>query len=398
MAGGRGPVEFALGGRPAARVGVFCRARARRDDAPRNGGRVRVGKMVGLRSFLTWWLAELSALVPRAPLRALGLLPPVLTLECRGGTLAVSFRRGGRGARSESVAFGESGPAPLRETVSRLLGGVAPGNVFVELVIDRDRALERTVRVPRAAAREIAGVVSFEIERHTPYRADEVVYDWTLDPAAVDGQTLAVDLVMAPRQIVGQLVAAAAQAGLTPDAIRVATGATSRRDLPLAAAGVAPAPTGGAPRLLAVAALLLGLAATGAPFARQYQVTSGLETAVEQAKTRAVTAARQGGDVARRRDALHAIIAAKQAAPAVTRIFDRLSAILPDGTWLHHVSVVDGEVVVEGLTDRSTRLVKLLEASPLFEQVRYNAPVTRERGGRTERFSFVLKLSGGGGT
>ena len=62
--------------------------------------------------------------------------------------------------------------------------------------------------------------------------------------------------------------------------------------------------------------------------------------------------------------------------------------------------MLDGEVVIEGLTDRSTRLVKLLEASPLFESVRYNAPVTRERGGRTERFSFVLTLatgSGGGG-
>lgn len=357
-----------------------------------------VGTMAGAGSFLAWWGAELGALVPRGLPRALGLLPPVLALECEDERLVVSFRGRGRAARTEAVGFGPAGPAPLGDAVARLLGRVAARDVAVEILIDQGRALQRTVRVPRAAAREIAGVITFEIERHTPYRADEVVYGWAVDPAATDDQTLAVDLVMAPREIVGQLVAAAKRAGLRPDVIRVATGPGSRRNLPLEAAGIEPERPGGVLRLLAGAALVLAIVAAGAPLYRQHRIVSGLEAAVEQAKSRALAAARQGGDAARRRAGLQAVIAAKRAAPAVTRIFDRLSAILPDGTWLHHVGVSDGEVVIEGVTDRSTRLVKLLEASPLFESVRYNAPVTRERGGRTERFSFVLKLAGGGGT
>lgn len=354
--------------------------------------------MQGLRSFLAWWLAELAGMAPRGLGRALGLTPPVLTLECEPDRLVLTYPRGARRARSESVGFGASGPDPLRAAVSKVLGGTSPNKVFVELVIDQGRALQRRVRVPRAAAREIAGVVSFEIERHTPYRADQVVYGWTIDPAGGDSRELAVDLVMAPREIVDRLIAALREGRLVPDAIRVAVGGTSRADLPLRAAGIEAAAQGGAIRLLAVCALLLGIVAAGMPALRQSQVKSGLEAALEQQRARVAAVGRQDGPAARRRDTLRAIIAAKDAAPSVTRIFDGLSASLPDGTWLYHVSVLDGEVVIEGMTDRSARLVKLLEASPLFKSVRYNAPVTRERSGRTERFSFALKLAGGGGT
>jgi len=352
--------------------------------------------MRGLRSFLAWWLGELAGMAPRGLLRALALAPPVLTLECAGERLVVAFRRGERGERSETVGFGATGPASLRDVVPRVLDGTPPENVFVELIIDQGRALRRGVRVPRAAAREIAGVVSFEIERHTPYRADEVIYDWSTDVAAGDGTELAVDLVMAPRKIVGQLVAAARDGGLAPDAIRVATGETSRADLPLEAAGIEAAGRGGLIRFLTASAVALGIVAAGMPVFLRHQAATALDVAVERQRARVATAGRRDAAASRRSATLRAIIAAKGAAPRVTRIVDRLSAILPDGTWLHHVSVLDGEVVIEGMTDRSTRLAELLEASPLFASVRYNAPVTRERGGRIERFSFALKLAGRG--
>lgn len=351
-----------------------------------------------LRSFVTWWLAELAGLFPRGLLRALGLLPPVLTLECAAERLTVAFHHGERGARTEGVPFAAATPEALGDAVRKVLGHVPARKVSVELIVDQSRALRRTVRVPRAAPREIAGVVSFEIERHTPYRAGEVVYDWSIDPDASDERGLSVDLVMAPREIVARLIEGARAGGVEPDAIRVATGPASFADLPLDAAGIEPRRAGATVRWLAAAAVLLGFVAAAMPLVRQQQAISALEASVEQAKARALAAGRAGEDTARLHRTLEAVLEAKRAAPPVTRILDRLSAVLPDGTWLHHVSAVDGEVVIEGMTDRSTRLVKLLEASPLFRSVRYNAPVTRERGGRTERFSFALELARGGGS
>ena len=56
------------------------------------------------------------------------------------------------------------------------------------------------------------------------------------------------------------------------------------------------------------------------------------------------------------------------------------------------MSLVNRELLIEGLTDSTTRLVGLLEGSPQFQSVSYVTPVTRERGGRVERFSFSVKL------
>ncbi len=83
------------------------------------------------------------------------------------------------------------------------------------------------------------------------------------------------------------------------------------------------------------------------------------------------------------------------ASPPLIRILDTLSELLPDGTWLRNFSKVEDKVLIEGLTDSSARLVNLLDASPLFDSVTYVAPVTRERGGRVERFSFSLTVIGG---
>ena len=76
-------------------------------------------------------------------------------------------------------------------------------------------------------------------------------------------------------------------------------------------------------------------------------------------------------------------------------VLHALSGLLPDGTWVEQFSVVGNEVILEGRTDSSSRLVGLLEASPLFESVKYLAPVTRDAGAGVERFNFSLRLAQG---
>ncbi len=73
-------------------------------------------------------------------------------------------------------------------------------------------------------------------------------------------------------------------------------------------------------------------------------------------------------------------------------ILDELSGIMPDGTWLDHMSIERGSITIEGNSDASASLVALLEASPMFDRVSYLSPVTRSLIGGSERFGFILKL------
>ncbi|MFQ5953721.1 MAG: PilN domain-containing protein, partial [Kiloniellales bacterium] len=80
-------------------------------------------------------------------------------------------------------------------------------------------------------------------------------------------------------------------------------------------------------------------------------------------------------------------------APSPLRILDALSRLLPDDTWLMQIGIAGDKVTLEGRTSSSATLVGLIEASPVFGEVTYLSPVTRERGGAFERFNFSVKLA-----
>jgi hypothetical protein len=75
------------------------------------------------------------------------------------------------------------------------------------------------------------------------------------------------------------------------------------------------------------------------------------------------------------------------------KALERLSTILPDGTWLTDFHVrTDGRVEIEGYSRRSAKLSGLLEKTGEFRNVSYTAPVTIKDG--RERFSVRMDMGG----
>ncbi len=202
---------------------------------------------------------------------------------------------------------------------------------------------------------------------------------------------------MVPRDIVQTLLRGFQTADLTPNSVTVTVSEGSGRPRALALPGddlgISPRRLGRGVRILGAMALVLGILALGAPLLRLHVVSTDLDMAVVEAHDRAAASRGPRADVERIQVTAHQLAQTKAASPSVIRIFEALSALLPDGTWLRYVSLVRNEVLIEGLTDSSARLVARLENSPLFGSVKYVAPVTRERGGRFERFSFSIMLT-----
>ena len=76
--------------------------------------------------------------------------------------------------------------------------------------------------------------------------------------------------------------------------------------------------------------------------------------------------------------------------PEAIDTLNRLSVLLPDGSWLTALAINGDEVMIEGISDDNVRLVQLLEASPGFTALTYAAPVVRSRNDDNERFVFNL--------
>ncbi len=72
----------------------------------------------------------------------------------------------------------------------------------------------------------------------------------------------------------------------------------------------------------------------------------------------------------------------------ILQVMDELSRIVPNSAYLSNLRYRDGTVELRGSAESASNLVPLLERSPLFKNVGFNAPSNR---GRDNRETFSLK-------
>ena len=72
----------------------------------------------------------------------------------------------------------------------------------------------------------------------------------------------------------------------------------------------------------------------------------------------------------------------------VLRILDELSKTVPTNAYLSNLRYRSGNLEIQGSAENASGLIPVLERSPLFENVGFNAPSNR---GRDNRETFSLK-------
>jgi Tfp pilus assembly protein PilN len=72
----------------------------------------------------------------------------------------------------------------------------------------------------------------------------------------------------------------------------------------------------------------------------------------------------------------------------VLKVLDELSKIVPNNAYFSNLRYKSGALEVQGSADNASGLIPLLERSPVFENVGFNAPSNR---GRDNRETFSLK-------
>jgi general secretion pathway protein L len=95
----------------------------------------------------------------------------------------------------------------------------------------------------------------------------------------------------------------------------------------------------------------------------------------------------------RNRVAVETLTKSKRETPQIVEIWEELTKILPDDTWLTDLSV-DGSVIkMTGFARKSAAsLVALLETSKLFSEPSFLSPVVRVPGQSGERFEIQFRL------
>lgn len=349
--------------------------------------------------FFSWWLGELTACIPSRLRALLRRKPSLLVLTPADDAVHVCLNRRGRLHRFGQVPI--TAENELHRSLSKLLGGISLRNFDVVVNIPAHSVLRRRVALPIEAAENLREVLAFEMDRHTPFKADEVAYDYRLIDTDVGGRKLTVDLVVVPTAIIDRAAAIAGSFGLTAKRIGIVDDELRHhRPFNFRPYKATEWPTVRRPLVVALATttVILAIVAWYLPLYFDHQASAAYEARLEATHVEALEADAVKKRLAAAMDLNRRLVDWRAARPTATSLLADVTDRLPDDTWLTELQLQNGELALTGYSPSAAALISKLETSPLLSDVRFGSPVTPDRQVGSERFHILARVAPDQGT
>ena len=345
-----------------------------------------------LRGLLAWWGRALAAWLPLRMRRALGVDRGRLLLMPRDdGQVQLRLHRDG-----ELHELGLLPPPvdlPVDDPLASVLGPTAL-DLPRWLALPPTSVLVRRLALPAAAADRLRDVMRFEIDRQTPFAADDVLYDARLVGLRPDGQ-LDVELVATPRLRAEPVLAALGPLAGRLAGIDVLDATGQPRGANLLDAG-ARGRQRDPWRLWNRVLLAVGVVAFAAMLAT---VLDNRREAAAALKAEVDDLARPARLAAQERQALVDLVAGqafldrrRAETPTAIEVMDEMSRRLPDGTYLEKLAMEGDRLTLIGFSNQAPALIAQLEGSTLWRSPAFAGALQPDPQSRREGFTLTAQL------
>ncbi len=126
-----------------------------------------------------------------------------------------------------------------------------------------------------------------------------------------------------------------------------------------------------------------------------------LEDALAQERARAAQVGALREKIERTRTHAEWLQNHRQTAASSLELLNTLSKRLDDGTWLQRFELNEREISLSGISPSPAELIEVLEATPILENVRFDAAITQNRNEEGNRFNISAEIerrADGGGS
>jgi len=297
--------------------------------------------------------------------------------------VAVGLRRNGRETPLGRFGLGAADLAELPR---------ATGRTTVLQLSEQD-VLGKTVTLPLAAERELGQVLAFEMDRETPFKAEELYWNHRIEETDRQNGRLSVRLVLVPKANLATLLTGLGEVGIRPRRAEIADGRDAGAYLPLEGdGGHADQPSS---RLLWPAAMCcaaLGLAAVVIPFVRQEIALASIDREIAVGRTAAAEAEGLRQEIDRLAGSADFIESERDKAGRPLVVLAAATRVLPDDTYLTEMELRQRKVTLTGRSAAAARLIGPLAADGTFRNPGFAAPVTRLEALHTELFTINAEV------
>ncbi len=342
--------------------------------------------------FFAWWGGELTALLPHRWRVMFGSGPSWYLLKPVGDDW--QLHRAGR-ADLPAQWSSQLDPADQHVAFADAVRGVDSEDLRVALCLTPAEVLRPRLTLPLAARDSLQQIGAFEMDRQTPFRAEQVRYDVReLNVPAPTGR-FAAELVAVPRATLDPLLARLATSGLQVDAVDVVI-EQDRLGVNLLPAELTPRRQHPRQRLnlaLGAAAILLLVLALMQFVHNRESALAQMRTEVEGMRTDAQQVAALRQQLQDNAGAAGFLAQRKARTVSALAVLQDISQRLPTTAWLERLSIDNsGQVGFQGQSPQAARLVDALKGSTVLTDANFQGTIQVDPSTGKERFYMVAQL------
>ena len=351
------------------------------------------------KQFLRWWKRELGFLVPEKIKQLVNDKQGFIIITPEGSQFVLSYANDGQ---TESLATLDR--SARDQTFQYLCGKderLASASIILRL--SGQDAIQKELSLPAAAKENLYQVVAYELDRYTPFKAEQVYFAVKLLDGANEPGQIRVMLILTTREVLDGLYEDIKAMGFTP---LLADYEGSANDLEQLYDSYNLLPerlrqkTAKVPRLIHTALIILTCLLLASVIAMpvwfEYQTVKALQLKTDSLEKDAKKVKALQKDIDAVIDETRQLIKEKSATPDVIDILNSLSSLIKDDTWLSYAQYSDGHLQIQGESPAASTLIAVLEASELFVNARFASPVTQDSISKLERFQITVDVARAG--
>ena len=347
-------------------------------------------------TFFRWWTEELRQAMPAVWQRKLQHALRRVTLELKGESLRLCVDENRSLKTLEVLSFAQDASLQNQQIEDLLLN-----NELQEaprfLLLGLESILSRELKLPLATEPNLAQVLSFEMDRQTPFRAADVYFDWKVLERGGESGQIKLNLYVAPRAEVDQLVNSVTGRGFQLAGVDIADGDRTlglnllpadrrvRSMNPKARLNFA---------LGAASAVLLVLVMTQSLYLRNHQVAE-LEEAITEVQGEAREVMQIKQQIEDTSEAAGFLAMRRAESPLAIEVLADITRILPDNTYLDRLVITKLNVQMQGKSQNAQQLIELVNQSDLLDDASFRGSTRLDARSGLEIFEVnaeVLKV------
>lgn len=322
--------------------------------------------------FFRWWIEELRLAMPASWQQKLQHAMRRVTVLLGDERLTVGVDEN-RTLKTLDTFSTSQDTALAKEQLEQLLLKNELVDAPQYLLLHQDFVLNRELKLPLAADSNLAQVLTFEMDRQTPFKASDVYFDWKVLERGGESGQLRLELFVAPKISVDAMVNTAVNQGYQLTGVDIVDGDQTlgvnllpaaqrvKRRNPKTRLSLA---------LGGLAIVLLVLVMSQSLYLREHQVLE-LEEAITGVQGEARQVMQIKKQIVDTSEAAGFLARSRAATPLAIEVLADVTRLLPDDTYLDRLVIANSSVQMQGKSQNAQQLIERVNQSPILNDAAF---------------------------